>query len=111
MIDCRGMCLANFAKVWSANAAKSDLVHARSGEPDYAKSVPQGPEDPGHRGSFECGTAQMPVLGLIRDCATAVSDGGEQRRSEVVHGDLNAIIVPGPRTASSRPGAISPGVA
>ncbi|MGW5956624.1 hypothetical protein [Methylorubrum thiocyanatum] len=53
----------------------------------------------------------MPVLGLIRDCATAVSDGGEQRRSEVVYGELNAIIVPGPRTASSGPGAISPGIA
>ena len=100
---------AAFDKVWSANAAKPDLIHARSGEPDYATSVPQGPEDPGRRGSFECGTAQMPVLGLIRDCTTVVADGGEQRRAEIVHGDLNAIIVPGPRSASSGPRSASSG--
>ncbi len=106
------MCLKNCAKVWSAHAAKPDLIHARSGEPDYAKSVSQGPEDPGRRGSFACGTAQIPpVPGLIRDCTTVVADGGEQRRAKIVYGDLNAIIVPGPRTASSGPGAISPGAA
>ncbi|MEH3147512.1 MAG: hypothetical protein PGN34_19700 [Methylobacterium frigidaeris] len=88
---------AAFDAVWARNTGAGALPHARRGEVDFGVAMA---EPPGSREETGCGAGPVPILELHRPCAPA--DGRE--RVEIVHGDLNAIVVP-PGAMPQVPGA------
>ncbi len=88
-------------------AAPGFVRHARADAVRYdAADVHPGPA-PGD--AFACGAGPqtaVPILRMTRDCDGHVEiEGKAYRRAEVVHGDLNAIILPPPRAPPPAAGA------
>ncbi|WP_093565552.1 hypothetical protein [Methylobacterium sp. 174MFSha1.1] len=90
---------AGFDAVWPAKAAGA-VRHARSGLPDYAAASREPRARDARPGAHPCGDAPVPVLGMIRACpGSETVEGVAYARAELVHGDLNAVIVPDPGRA------------
>ncbi|RVU15503.1 hypothetical protein EOE48_19760, partial [Methylobacterium oryzihabitans] len=86
---------AAFDRIWARNPAPEALPHARAGAVDFGAAQA---EPAGARAESPCAAAPVPILELHRPCGRA--DGRE--RVEIVHGDLNAIVVPGEVPESPR---------
>ena len=70
--------------------------HARMGDLAYDRLVPDSEAGsrrfkPRNGELYDCGSARLPLLSITRSCSNA-STG--ERVEEIVHGDLNAIVVP-----------------
>ncbi|WP_298960546.1 hypothetical protein [uncultured Methylobacterium sp.] len=84
---------AAFDRIWAPGTAAGARPHAREGEVDFGAAQA---DPPGSRADSPCAATPVPILELHRPCGG--TDG--QERVEIVHGDLNAIVVPqatGPR--------------
>ncbi|KMO40809.1 hypothetical protein VQ02_07030 [Methylobacterium variabile] len=93
---------AAFDKVWPGKAGQGAVAirHARSGAPDYAAASGAPGSRDARPDAHPCGTAPVPVLEVVRPCpGRETVDGIAYARAELVHGDLNAVIVPDPGRA------------
>ncbi|MET7241764.1 hypothetical protein ABZT49_00185 [Methylobacterium sp. EM32] len=87
---------AGFDALWRP-APDDRLPHRRTGEADYAAAVARPVAMDARPGAFPCGPSPIPVLAVARPCTgTETVDGVAYGRAEIVHGDLNAIVVPDP---------------
>ncbi|KMO44573.1 hypothetical protein VQ03_02080 [Methylobacterium tarhaniae] len=90
---------AAFKAAWPERAAGA-VRHARSGLPDYAAVSTASRSRDERPGAHRCGSAPVPVLAMVRPCeGSETVEGVTYARAEIVHGDLNAIIVPDPSRA------------
>ena len=90
-----------FDEVWQRNA--NDVVHAREGTPIYDKKLKTDPApkvaNPGVANPCVA-NGMVPVANMLRDCEkeVTISLPGEEPKTfpvqEIVHGDINAIVVP-----------------
>ncbi|MEE4015909.1 hypothetical protein V1T76_27880 [Roseibium sp. FZY0029] len=100
--------MAAFDNVWQRNDA---IVHARVGTPEYEMKLDadRAPTVKKLGVSSPCDAdAMMPVANMLRDCGTdVISLPGRESQTlpvrEIVHGDINAIIVP-PLAPAAEPG-------
>ncbi|WP_238193063.1 hypothetical protein [Methylobacterium frigidaeris] len=74
--------------------------HARSGAPDFAAASGDPRSRDARANAYPCGDGPVPVLAVLRSCqGSETVDGVTYARAELVHGDLNAVIVPDPGRA------------
>ncbi|MGB8818803.1 MAG: hypothetical protein WCC66_12870, partial [Rhizobiaceae bacterium] len=119
--------MAAFDTVWSRSVA---AAHARVGTPDYAKAIDtdrapampdEGNPDPERKGiaaANPCDAVKpVPVAAMLRDCGIEIGipmykENGismyktvrKMRAMELVHSDINAVIVPAAGTPSTDEG-------
>ncbi len=80
---------AAFDRVWPKS--EGPVRHARQGTVDYFAAVPDSRDAARAGRGFDCGVQDVPVLAMLRPCI----DAGETAPVfEIVHSDLNAIVVP-----------------
>ena len=84
---------AGFDALWAP--AVGGPRHRRAGEADYAAAVARPGAADARPGAFACGPSPIPVLAVARPCTGSETvDGVNYGRAEIVHGDLNAVVVP-----------------
>lgn len=90
---------AAFDRMWPQRGGAA-VRHARTGLPDYAAANAAPTSRDRRPGAYACGDAPVPVLNMHRACQGSESIAGvPYKKAELVHGDLNAIIVPDPARA------------